>query len=124
MNNVTFPDNPAMDNLKARVGRSDAPSWSELEAKEREAANHKASLKNNGLGGNIVGMAGDANQCGPEPCTGTPKTLSGLIYRIQQKKAYAELNAQRASKLGELYYLLDRNPDVARILELMDEVGR
>lgn len=128
MNNVTypvgdaFPDNPTMENLEARIGRSDKPSWWELETKEREAANHAAALKNNGLGGNIVGMAGEANQCGPEPCC-DPKPLR-ILERVSYRRRAAMKANEEFYKLDELHGLLQKNPEVARILELIDEVGR
>lgn len=50
-----------------------------------------------------------------------PDTLS---QRISARLVYAEQESRRAGSLNELRYLLDKNPDVARILDLIDEVGR
>lgn len=51
-----------------------------------------------------------------EPCR------DGLRDRIRVQLRTAQRDAGRGEKLQELEYLLDKYPDVARILELMEVV--
>ena len=44
-----------------------------------------------------------------------------LRDRVESQKYRAEVEANRAAGLHELASLLDRNPDVARILDLLDQ---
>lgn len=45
-----------------------------------------------------------------------------LVDRVNAQRAKAEVEAWRASKLAELAHLLEKNPDVARILDLVELV--
>ena len=47
---------------------------------------------------------------------------AGLLDRVRDKKQYAMTQASHAGSLKELEDLLQKNPDVARILDLLDEV--
>ena len=46
----------------------------------------------------------------------------GLRERIHNQAAHAQQEGNKASRLYELAELLDKNPVVARILELLEEV--
>lgn len=45
-----------------------------------------------------------------------------LQDRVRHQLADAEHIAQKTNRLAELKYLLDKNPEVARILDLIEEV--
>ena len=45
-----------------------------------------------------------------------------LKERVAMRAAEARSRAHKADRLKELQHLLDKNPDVTRILELMDEM--
>jgi hypothetical protein len=46
----------------------------------------------------------------------------GLLSRVKDRAARANRDRLRSERLQELAYLLDKNPEVARILELMEEM--
>jgi hypothetical protein len=48
----------------------------------------------------------------------------GLRERIAAQRFHAERESVKANRLAELEYLLDKNPEVARILDLMEQVRR
>jgi hypothetical protein len=43
--------------------------------------------------------------------------------RLDQRRADMERRSQQADKMRELVALLDKNPEVARILDLLEELG-
>lgn len=49
---------------------------------------------------------------------------ASLRDRAYSAQFRAERESRKASQMAELGALLDKNPDVARILDLMEEVGR
>lgn len=71
----------------------------------------------------------NANACGQakvgyqDKCCDEPKR-EGLRARIEHRRYQAEKETRKAMALAELGHLLDKHPDFARILELMEEVGR
>lgn len=46
----------------------------------------------------------------------------GTLRRVESELNRARRESNRANRLEELQYLLHKNPDVARILDLMEEV--
>lgn len=62
------------------------------------------------IGGGALG--GGALQCGQPSLR---ERLSNRLYRAQEE-------ARTADRLSELQYLLDKHPEVARILELLDQL--
>jgi hypothetical protein len=62
------------------------------------------------------------NTTGPSPCD-EPRRAD-LRERIHMQRCRAEGEVERAMALAELEHLLDNNPDVARILDLVDLVKR
>lgn len=105
MDHVTFPANPAMDNLKARVGRSNPPSWSELEAKEREAAKYAASQQQ-AQGG-----------IGYSTCTADRDAVphARLVDQLRSEVCALDEKIERHRDLKELMYLVEQNPAMARM---------
>lgn len=47
---------------------------------------------------------------------------AGLRDRVESQAGEAERQSRKADRLRELGYLLDKNPEIARILDLLDEV--
>jgi hypothetical protein len=47
---------------------------------------------------------------------------SGLRERVHSQRLQAESNARKREALGELEYLMDKHPEVARMLELLEQV--
>jgi len=45
-----------------------------------------------------------------------------LLGRIRNQRSRAQMEARRMEHLFELEHLLEKNPEVARILDLLDEV--
>ena len=54
----------------------------------------------------------------------TMAAMPTLRERTEKALYHAAGQARRAEALGELIDLLDKNPDVARILDLVEIVGR
>lgn len=55
---------------------------------------------------------------------GSTKTaVSSLRDRLAERVDGSRRERRRAEKLEELVYLLDKNPEIARILDLFEEVG-
>ncbi|MES2136110.1 MAG: hypothetical protein V4502_03495 [Pseudomonadota bacterium] len=44
--------------------------------------------------------------------------------RLQNRLHHARREAEKANRIEELLYLLDKQPEVARILELVEAVGK
>ncbi len=65
----------------------------------------------NGLLGSTLSQAGYAEPARP-----------GLRERVAADLRHAQRNASKENALHELTYLLDKNPEVARILDLMEVV--
>lgn len=70
-------------------------------------------------GSGMIGGAGASTLS--QDCT-NPAGPS-LTERLQYQRRRAREQARNASNLDELIYLLDKNPEVARILELLKQVG-
>lgn len=81
--------------------------------KEREAKIRAYNELNQGQVG--VGTMGLANE---SPKIARPR----LLERIANQRYRAENESRRADNLRELEYLLEKNPDIARILDLLDVV--
>jgi len=47
-----------------------------------------------------------------------------LHERVRNQLHYAQIESRRADQLSELKYLLDKRPEIARILDLLDVVKR
>jgi hypothetical protein len=59
----------------------------------------------------------DAGQCAE-----IKSARASLLDRVAAQRDRANTEVQRAMRLSELAYLLEKHPDVARIFELMDDV--
>ena len=62
------------------------------------------------------GLVGEST----EQCTTIEENLSG---RLRNKYQRAQQESRRVLQLDELLYLLNKNPEVARILDLIDMIG-
>lgn len=60
------------------------------------------------------------DNCNEEPAT--KSAVPTLRDRIRNQRYRSESEAKNAGLLAELEYLLDKNPEVARILELLDRI--
>ena len=49
-------------------------------------------------------------------------SMPSLRERIHDQRYRAQVESRRAEQLGELECLLDKNPETARILELLEQV--
>lgn len=67
--------------------------------------------------------ANEANCCTANQCDTKPMRES-LRDRIATRRYRAEKETRKAMALAELQHLLDKHPEVARIFELMEEVGQ
>jgi hypothetical protein len=63
-------------------------------------------------------------QASTQGCCGKQGNLAmpTLRERLRKQREYAEGQVDTAMKLTELEHLLNANPDVARILELLEQV--
>lgn len=52
-----------------------------------------------------------------------PKRES-LSARFRSQESRLRRDQQKLDQLGELTFLLEKNPEIARILDLVDELGR
>ena len=87
---------------------------SEMEAK---LAKHLESERFGQIGAALGGYS-TLNQAEAQmPCK------SSLRDRIASRAHHAARESRRAENLKELQYLLDKNPEVARILELLEAAG-
>jgi hypothetical protein len=60
----------------------------------------------------------------PQQCEETrPDNEAGLQERLRSRLNRAQRDAQKGEQIAELLYLLDRHPEMARILELFEAVG-
>ena len=73
----------------------------------------------------------EARQCanqgdwGPSVMTTAGKSARlGLRDRVALDRSRAMEQGARAQRLQELEYLLDKHPEIARMLDLIEEVGR
>ncbi len=64
-------------------------------------------------------IGGYANQA-----MGLDTDAPSLRSRIHSQLRCAQRESRKANLLSELEYLLDKNPETARILELMEQVGK
>ena len=62
-----------------------------------------------------MGMANEANQAYRPP---------SLLDNINKQLSYAQQEARKCDKLQELKFLLEKNPEIARILDLIEETRR
>ena len=58
-------------------------------------------------------------QCGCDVQTQTPDPPT-FMERVRQNLEHSRKEMRRADNLSELQYLLEKNPDMARILELLE----
>ncbi len=84
---------------------------SKLKAMHAEQARVVQELRSGMLGSNSCGSNETAKSCDPA------RPL--LRDRVAMQLRRAENEGAKASRLAELQYLLDKNPEVARILELV-----
>ena len=74
--------------------------------------------------------AGAANQCATGTIGGlygsnlTQSAQPSMRERINAQLYRAQVESRKENALAELQYLLDKNPEVARILDLLEQVGR
>lgn len=70
--------------------------------------------------------AAAAQQCNTAGIGGTLRgdlpARESLLGRIRNQRSRAQMEARRMEHLFELEHLLEKNPEVARILDLLDEV--
>lgn len=62
-----------------------------------------------------VGMAG---------CASDSPSREPLLGRLYRQASHAQQEARRAERTHELIGLLEKHPEVARILDLVEELGR
>ena len=86
---------------------------------EAKLAKHLESERFGQIGGNAaIGGYSTLNKAEAQmPCK------SSLRDRIASRAHHAARESRRAENLKELQYLLDKNPEVARILELLEAAG-
>jgi biotin synthase-related radical SAM superfamily protein len=71
----------------------------------------------------IKGMYAGQPQCGAQTANVTDEPCKpGLFERVRMQARSAERETHRAMRLAELSHLLEKNPEVARILDLMETV--
>lgn len=66
--------------------------------------------------------AAAAQQCNAAGIAFEKPCRESLIGRIRNQRSRAQMEARRMEHLFELEHLLEKNPEVARILDLLDEV--
>ena len=54
----------------------------------------------------------------------TPSGRDSLLGRLHARNRHAQQEARQHEMRGELIYLLEKNPEFARILDLYEQVGR
>lgn len=69
-----------------------------------------------GLGGAKVCEDCATTSCDAPPCR------PGIRERVGSQLRESNRQLEKAGRLNELAFLLDKNPEVARILDLLDEV--
>ena len=86
---------------------------------EAKLAKHLESERFGNIGsGASIGGYSTLNQAEAQmPCK------SSLRDRIASRARHAARESRHAENLKELQYLLDKNPEVARILELLEAAG-
>lgn len=89
---------------------------------QREAAEQQYCVDWNTAPGASTGNIGPDYLKGCDTKTTEPRH-SGLRSRAGEAFRAAQHQAQHADRLAELMYLLDKNPHVARILDLIDQIG-
>ena len=68
--------------------------------------------------GPLAGLAADAEQYADRP------SMPGLRERVHKAMCHAQQEAGRFARMQELADLLDKNPDISRILDLYEEFRR
>ncbi len=81
------------------------------EAEEKQRAYEAQCMREQTIGG----ACGELGSNKPDP--------DRLIDRIRRRAEDCRQQAQRGEDLGELEYLLEKNPEVARILDLVAKTG-
>ena len=61
---------------------------------------------------------------GNGPKVADRETRAGFQERLHSRLGHIEREGRKGAALNELLYLLDKNPEVARILELIELVGQ
>jgi hypothetical protein len=56
--------------------------------------------------------------------TVTPRVRSRFRERISESREHSERHSRKAVLYEELEFLMDKYPDIARMIELMEEIGR
>lgn len=67
-------------------------------------------------------LAEQQSQCGASIGGRAMMATPSLRDRIRDQRNRAEMEASRSAQLGELDHLLDKHPDFARILDLLEIV--
>lgn len=90
----------------------------DMQEMEREKIRQDALYQQRGLG-KAADPHGYADQCNRVE----PVQVS-LQDRLRDQAAQARRESRKADRLDELNHLLDKNPEVARILDLLEDVQR
>jgi len=72
----------------------------------------------------IVGEPYENNRAKNTTESWDDKPVTSLRERIHLQRHRAQVESRRADQLSELEYLLDKHPEIARILDLLDVVKR
>lgn len=92
------------------------------EQEEKLKAHHAANQAQT-IGGGIMGNAArEVDTLGCEASRDKETGGHSLRRRIQVQVRTAKRESRRLEKLMELEYLLEKNPEIARILDLIEEV--
>lgn len=86
----------------------------EREKARQDAAYQGAKVTDPGL---YQGQCGTANEA-------TQPMQASLRERLREQAARARRESRKVDRLDELNYLLDKNPEVARILDLLEDAQR
>lgn len=89
----------------------------EIQEKLRAMAQRECEKNQAVTAAGIIGGCGNA-------AMGLDTDKPSLRNWIKSQLRRASNEAQKANALSELEYLLDKNPEVARILDLLEQVGK
>jgi len=68
-------------------------------------------------------MQAEANQAQAGTVGNATPLRESWTGRFRSRLGHSMQESRRAEQLNELLYLLDKHPEIARILDLVDEVG-
>ena len=71
----------------------------------------------------IAAQKYEAKLSGLAGCATEPSGRESMIGRFRNDLSRSRSASKRANDLEELLYLLDKNPEIARILDLVDALG-